>query len=363
MDAMVEPASGKDDPALEPWVQRVLEDHRVAYDANIQSLRVNALHAKKKYDLRRDVGLYFKPGDRVLLIRGEVLDRSPYPKAELPTIGPFTVFRRLDHDRYVLTDLHSRRIHDIVSVRRMLPFPDKPAASDTWQISDPETGGQWPVHSVVGRRQTKANGVPVTQYKVRWSGFGPLYDKWIERCHLDTIAHLISQYEESQGIAPPPLPLAPRVDDAPPPPPSVDNGPHFRVRPHPPEGTLPLKGTPAALPVPTPLTPLPEEAPSEELFPDGTLVDVHYPKEAKWYTGRIVSSYVTRPRTAGVMPERRIVVRYTDAAYKGELFEHGLASSEVRRHHALTTLPDTTLKDPLPCRAQRRLARVRRQLS
>ena len=40
----------------------------------------------KAHDEQNSAGV----GDRVLLIRGEVLDKSPFPKADLPTEGPFT---------------------------------------------------------------------------------------------------------------------------------------------------------------------------------------------------------------------------------------------------------------------------------
>ena len=72
------------------------------YDAVTKSLRTNALHNKRRYDLRHDFRLVYKPGDRVLLIRGEILDNSPLPKADLPTDGPFTVAKALPFGRYAM---------------------------------------------------------------------------------------------------------------------------------------------------------------------------------------------------------------------------------------------------------------------
>ena len=94
-----------------------------------------------------------RPGDRVLLIRGEIMDHSPLPKASLPTDGPYTVARRMPHDNYVLTDLHSRRIHNTVHVSRLIPFPDRPYEGSEWMLRDPHTDGVWPVHSVIDRRR------------------------------------------------------------------------------------------------------------------------------------------------------------------------------------------------------------------
>ena len=53
----------------------VLDEMSVVYDAAAKSLRLNALHAKKRYDLSRETDFMFKPGDRVLLLR--VIDGEP----------------------------------------------------------------------------------------------------------------------------------------------------------------------------------------------------------------------------------------------------------------------------------------------
>ena len=115
MDAMIsDPA--KDPEELPAWVARQLQNHRIVYDAATRSLRLHAITAQKRYDLKHDVSAVYQPGDRVLLIRGEIMDKSPFPKASIPTDGPFTIARRLPRDRYALTNLHTRRIHNVVHV-------------------------------------------------------------------------------------------------------------------------------------------------------------------------------------------------------------------------------------------------------
>ena len=234
--AMVTPPSA-DDGDLPQWVRRHLADQRLVYDTVTQSLRLNALTAKKKYDSRRDTQLFYQPGDRVLVIEGKVFQGLPFPKTDLPTFGPFTVEERLSHDRYRLKDMGNRRIHPVIHVSRLLPFPDVNDDTYPWMVSDPVSGGRWPVHSVLGRRALPSGGFA---YKLRWAGFSGVYHSWRERRHLDSIAHLIQLYEESAGLLPPQPPHA--VHDLPQPesPSPTASTARFRFRPHPPVSSTPV---------------------------------------------------------------------------------------------------------------------------
>ena len=126
MDGLLDSLRAGDEKTLEAlptWVKETLTNYRVVYDAQRSALRVSALKAKKRYDLKHDVQLEFTPGDRALLIRGTITDRNAvHPKALLPTEGPFTIERRVEWDRYILTDLHQKRIHARVHVSRLLPL-------------------------------------------------------------------------------------------------------------------------------------------------------------------------------------------------------------------------------------------------
>ena len=361
----------------------MLETCRVVYDAQLGALRLNAVHAKKRYDLKRDVVAAFAPGDLVLLIRGEVMDHSPFPKASIPTDGPFTVSRRLAHDRYVLTDMRNRRIHNVVHVSRLVLYPAPRDDDPGWMVSDPQTGGTWPVHSIVDRRRPQnastAEGTATDfEYRLRFSGFGKKYDKWLHRRYLSTLTPLINHYEESKGLAPPPLPRAVDYDSSQPAvDPALARVPRFArhapaasapppLLPAPPPTDLPqLPSLSSALPssglpeLPPPAlacapgtdlplatapsntqtydAPIGPELPdTSDRFPVGSAVDVHYPLMETWYSGVVVGSRVTRPRTVGKFPERRITVQY-DAPYEDELIEHGLTGSNVRLRPAPTS--------------------------
>ena len=356
-DAMTGDLTSREVEDLPQWVKQQLETCQVTYDAASKSLRLNALHSQRKYDLRRHTEMVYRPGDRVLLIRGEILDNSPIPKADLPTEGPFTVDKALSYERYVLRDLHNRRIHNVVHVSRLIPFPDRPdfEASD-WMVKDPLTGGLWPVQRVIGRRESPSGDV---DYKVRWLGFSKIYDKWVPRRYLDSIAQLIAYYDDNaEPLSQPPLERSPRtVDDITvPTAPQPSNVRHFRYGPRPQERNA-TAGPPTEEPVEhTPITTheVPSPDPLADPFPTDTRVDVHYPLDKQWWTGTVRNSYITRPRKMGVKPERRIVVQYDDPRYQHELFTHSVAESEVR----LSTQQHAA--DAIDARTQRQLKRATR---
>ena len=334
-DALTGDLSRTEIESLPDWVVHTLQSYEVTYDAVTKSLQTNALHNKRRYDLRHDSRLVYRPGDRVLLIRGEVLDKSPMPKADLPTDGPFTVAKALPFGRYVLKDLHNRRIHNVVPVKRLIPCPERPDfEANDWMLNDPVTGGRWPVQRVVGRREATDGCV---EYKLRWLGFAKTYDRWLPRQYLDNIAQLLTHYDESATPLLLPAPeLAPRAIDKAIPAAPTPVRPHFRY--HPPiapvqpvlepvvlaEGTAPPTATKDDPGVSTVKDELADR------FPIHTRVDVHFPLDKQWWTGTVVDSYVTRPRKQGVKRARHIVVQYDDSRYQHETFMHDLAESEVR---------------------------------
>ncbi len=355
------------DPSLPDWVQGILIDHHVVYDAQLRTLRTQALHAKKQFDLKRDVVTQYQPGDRILLVRGEILDRKPFAKAQLPTDGPFTVRARLPNNRYVLTDLGCRRIHEVVNVSRMLPFPDRPSSSADWMIDDPDTGGKWPVHSLVGRRRALCKrrdpGVEPhpddLEYKVHWLGFGDNYDKWVHLRYLDSIAQLVSVYNSQHDPIRPPLAVTPTVADDPDPiiPDSTLKVPHFRFVHAPPSAT-----TVPPPPSPPSVSDTASTAPTTPSFPVTSRVEVWYDSGFDSHGGAWWPGVVTKTYDNGT-PQAGILVKFDDLRYRRP-FRITLAEQQVRRLGRLPALPPPShATDPNDDKAQRRLLRLQRQLA
>ena len=377
------PDSGKDGSKIPEWVMDHLQRLRVAYDSTNSSLHANSLHQKKKYDLRRDVNASFSPGDRVLLIKGRYVDKK-LAKAENPTQGPYTVESRLPRDRYVLTDLHTRRLHNVVHVSRLLLYPNRAAAQPATDSA------RFPIQSIVGRRVTTAvdrdlgspAGVPRLEYKVKWIGNWPPTWRSIE--FLDNVQEMVAAHNRQQNAKGNPLPLEHQSllppllqneTDRPlplPDPKAVKFG-HFRSPAHPPPPPItapsPAASAPLALPPPrqdldylgdplqpapaaplllppvseqkpsstsssphpssTPVTSLPMATAPQPLdlsdkFPVGSRVDCFHPYEKQTWRGTVVKSSIYQPRASAERAERRIVVVLDDPAYAGEEFVYGL---------------------------------------
>ena len=349
---------------VEDWVQDQLNSWGVVYDAVTTSLRTRALHAKKRYDLRRDVAQSFRPGARVLLVEGTVVD-GVHPKMDLPTRGPYTVQARLPRDRYVLTDLGSRRIHNVVHVSRLVRFPDQPAAAATWMLAEHAGGGpgggQWPVKAIVGKKRMmdKKSNAEVTHYLVRWVGFDRSYDQWRTRDELDSVADLVDLFDPPTAD---PLAVVPRATDAPQPPVAAEALARRRFVHRPDGSQAPLGGDAPEVPLgvpsgdvalPTTEVPVargaelegesatmagptgsPAATPAEndltDRFPVGSRVRVYYPAEKRSWTGSVIRSRVTKPRTVGKAADRLIDVLYDDPKWQDAVVTHGLSGSVVK---------------------------------
>ena len=391
LDAMTGASRKLTDVEMPDWVRRQLQTCGVVYEAASKSLRLHALNSKKRFDLKHDVVTSFRPGDRVLLIRGEVLDKAPMSKADLPTEGPFTVTGVLEHNRYVLKDLKSRRVHNVVHLSRLIPFPERPPPADNWMLNDPRVGdGQYAVHSVVGRRVNKDASV---SYKVRWVGFSAGFDSWFQSRGLATIAPLIQLYDKGIGKALAPTPREPRESEEPLPEPTVEamKRARFRFRPSR-ESEMPWRPSQVPKGLPDLSAPLAEDSEAivagepecvelspagqstqsttlparksplfsgvpdlSDPFPTGSRVEVAFEDGKRWWSGTVISTRIYRPRTGDKLAERRIVVQYDDIAYKDQPFEHGLNNSVVRLLKEVVAVPGaipltplTTQPTPLP---------------
>lgn len=147
------------------------------------------------------------PGDRVNLIKGKYIDKK-LAKAEDPLQGPYTVERRLPRDRYLLTDIHTRRMHNVVHVSRLQMYPNRQAALPA---RDSEL---YPVAGIVGRRIVTSTdrdagvvaGTPRLEYQIKWVGFGQQQKSWRSIEYLTNIYEMVSAYNRQQEEKGNPLP-------------------------------------------------------------------------------------------------------------------------------------------------------------
>jgi DNA (cytosine-5)-methyltransferase 1 len=191
---------------LPDWVTKHLERLGVVYDAVAAKLKLNALHRQKVFDLRRDVRVHYREGDKVLLLKGSVVDKK-ITKTEYatdgPYLGPYVIHQAAGKDNYYLRDFRTRRLkQEPVNVERLFPYPTPPAPHE-------REGDRYPVRCVVGRRTAKlesadhaaglAKGDEVVQYRLRWVGYPSSADVWRSWHYLGDIKELVDAYDQRQG--------------------------------------------------------------------------------------------------------------------------------------------------------------------
>ena len=263
---------------LKDYVVSHIERAQLVWAVVAHELDSNSLNAKAAVDLKREHKIQYAPGQQVLLVRGDYID-SNLPKAEEPTQGPYTVLRALKGGQYVLGDLRSRRMHDVVTEKRLLPYPSRRLNSDA------ELAERYTVERVVDRRLS-SDGTTLL-YRIRWSGFDKSYDSWRSMDYLHEIAPLVAAYNRLVPLPHDHMPsnLQPVQPDVvqPPPNPAALTRRHFRA----------LDG--GALPMPSAL---PETVDLLATYPVGTAVEMLYDEDGslKWYAGKITRCKSARSR-------------------------------------------------------------------
>ena len=255
---------------LKPYIADHLERFALVWSVITRTLGLQSLARKADQDMRRETRVSYTPGQQVLLVRGAFVDNI-LPKGEEPTEGPYTVLKTLDSGNYVLGNLRSQRMHEVLHEERLLPWPTRRLNTDE------ECAQRLTVARIVGRKPFTRDGVTLYRYRIRWAGWHKRADSWRTRGELQEITPLLDAFD---SIQPPEealeneLTLAEHEPETPPTAPSDRR--HFR----------PLDG--GVVP------PAPGEALSyEQQFPVGAQVEMLYIEDDgayKWYAGTITRS-------------------------------------------------------------------------
>ena len=183
--------------------QQRLEYQREAADATAFA---NA-KAKVYYDARHQP-IFFRPGDRVYLRlhQGYQLPGRPNKKMSNQRCGPFTVKRRAGRLAYELELPAHWRVYPVVSIAQLEPFPEedpynrpRPDYPDAVEVEgDTDDWRSYVVERILDKRIRKFGRTTVTQYMVKWLGWGPEYNEWRSLSYLDNCLELVEEYEERQ---------------------------------------------------------------------------------------------------------------------------------------------------------------------
>ena len=227
---------------LPEYIEAMLAQMGVVWDATAQALLRNSLHALKKMDLSHDVNEEFRAGDLVLLKKGSVVDNPKlHPKAVEVNDGPYVVLEVHKGGNAKLGNLRSQRIKDVVNVERLTRYFTRATMAEEEEAL-PRLERRWAVLRIAGHRYTttadalvgRENGEREIEYKVQWAGLGKEYSKYLARPYLNSIWELVAAYNDNNKIDPEfaqPAPLPHETREPPERPPvskEARRKPHFR---------------------------------------------------------------------------------------------------------------------------------------
>lgn len=167
--------------------------------------------AKRLYD-KRHRPIFFDIGSKVYLKlhKGYTIPSMPSKKLSNQRCGPWTVLRKIGNLAYKLDFPADWKIHHVVSVAQLEPVPTEPDPFERPVPDHPppveEFNDEWhdyEVDKLVGRRQRKyGEGKLITEYLVRWKGYGSAFNRWYSEDLLENSKDEIQKYENVYGGLP-----------------------------------------------------------------------------------------------------------------------------------------------------------------
>ena len=112
-------------------------------------------------------------------------------------IGPFEVIKRYSKQAYELKlPPRYKTIHNVFHVSLLEPYRRRPGAVPEEIVPDIVAGEEvWTVEKVLDYKVDYKGGKPKDYYLVRWEGFGPEADQWVQKKDF-TSDELIQEYHK-----------------------------------------------------------------------------------------------------------------------------------------------------------------------
>ena len=177
------PAAKERVEQLQNYRKKIEEHWRRAVDA--QAKYYNASHTPKEY----------KVGELVMLSTRNLKQRRPSKKLSHQFVSPFRIEDKVGAQAYRLTLPTNYRIHNTFHVSLLEPYQLREGAESADFMQPPkliDDEEQWEVEEIVDKVRNK-EGV---WYKVKWTGWGDIYNQWVPEAELDTAPVLKRAYDE-----------------------------------------------------------------------------------------------------------------------------------------------------------------------
>ncbi|SLM36777.1 reverse partial [Lasallia pustulata] len=170
-----------------------------------------ATWAKRQFDSKHKK-INLEEGDLVYLRlhRGYNLSGLKNPKLSNQHAGPFKILKKIDKLAYRLEIPRTMQIHPVISIAHLEPCPNPKA--DPYHRPRPtnpppimEEPGEWQqfkVEKVLKSRQRRyRRGKTMTEYLIRWKGYGPQHDEWYGEDLLEGCLETLIDFESAKGNA------------------------------------------------------------------------------------------------------------------------------------------------------------------
>ena len=168
-----------------------------------------AAMAMKYYYDRQHQPKSFKVRDMVniRLHRGYTLPAVTNKKLQQQFAGLLKVIKRVGRLAYKLDVPPNWNIHPVISIAHLEPASrqcddpyDRPRPDHPEPVhveGDTETMKSWELEAILSRRTTIRREEQIIQYLVRWKGYGPEWDTWMDLDELENAKELVKEFEES----------------------------------------------------------------------------------------------------------------------------------------------------------------------
>ena len=177
-------------PAAKERVEQ-LQNYRKKIEAHWQ----RAVAAQAKYYNEHHKAKEYKVGELVMLSTKNLKQRRPSKKLSHRFVGPFRIEDKVGAQAYRLMLPTNYRIHNTFHVSLLEPYKLRDGAEPAEFMQPPELiddEEQWEVEEIVDKVKNK-EGV---WYKVKWTGWGDIYNQWVPEAELDTAPTLKRAYDE-----------------------------------------------------------------------------------------------------------------------------------------------------------------------
>jgi len=149
---------------------------------------------EKSHNIKRQ-DASFAPGERVMLATKNLRLKFPSRTLSPRYLGPLVVREAVGKNAYRLSLPTGWKIHDVVNIERLEKYHarsnDNACEMPGSVLVDEEE--EWEVDKILAKRRRKGE----TQYLVRWLGWGPEYDQWVNKEDLHA-EELVPEFEARQ---------------------------------------------------------------------------------------------------------------------------------------------------------------------